>query len=407
MSYQDLLDKMTLAEKVGQMFMLAFSGDRMDEAQVLMEVNLVGAAYISNENVPTPEAAYNLTTTLGEYANNTRLKIPQLLGVDQEGAWSVMYPASTPGPGNMAIGATGDPQMAYRMYEVIGRELRAVGLNTLLAPCADCNANPMNAIIGMRSFGEKPGLVGIMTATAVRGAQASGVVATVKHYPGHGDTTMDSHRGLPIVDRSLDDLNAVELHPFREGVSADVGMVMTAHIIFPALDKTDPATLSAPILRGVLREQMGFDGVILSDSMNMMAMKQNYDSHEAAIRAFNAGVDVLMLAEEHYDHDAKTYLKGHQSLIQAVITAATDGTLSMARVDDAVRRILALKDRFGLQLGSPVPREEALALVGSESHRAVELEVAQGAISVLRNQHDRLPLASDQPFVLIDRKSVV
>src|SRR6185369_7850280 len=176
-----LIPTMTLEEKIGQLFLLAFSGDRLEEARHLMEDRFVGASYISNDNVPNATAAVKLTQTLQGYAAKTRLKIPLLLGVDQEGAWAVMVPDSSPGPGNMALGAARDPALTRAMYGVIATELMAVGLNTLFAPCGDCNSNPDNSIIGMRSFGEKAGLVGTLAAAAVRGAQEKGIVATVKH----------------------------------------------------------------------------------------------------------------------------------------------------------------------------------------------------------------------------------
>ncbi len=190
MNPNQMIQVMTLDEKIGQLFLLAFSGDRVDEARIMMEQHLIGGAYISNDNIPTPEKAYDLCTVLQSYAHNTRLKIPLLLGVDQEGTWSVMTPGSSTGPGNMALGATGDPHSAYEMYRTLGKELAAVGLNTLLAPCADSNSNPTNSIIGMRSFGEPAELVGAMTAAAVKGAREGGVIATVKHFPGHGDTRL-------------------------------------------------------------------------------------------------------------------------------------------------------------------------------------------------------------------------
>ncbi len=405
MDVEKLLGEMTIQEKVGQMFLLAFSGDRLDEARVLMEENMVGAAYISNENVPTPEAAYDLTTKLGQFAGNTRLQLPLMLGVDQEGAWSVMYPGSSPGPGNMAIGATLDPDMAYKMYEVIGKELHSVGLNTLLAPCADCNSNPANSIIGMRSFGEKPGLVGQMTAAAVHGARTGGVIVTPKHFPGHGDTSQDSHRDLPTVARSVEELQAIDLHPFAESVQAGAGMVMTAHIIFSALDPDNPATLSPAILNDVLHDQMGFDGVVLSDSMNMMAMKRHYDPKEAAIQAFLAGVDLLMLAEEHYDHNAEQYLANQQALIGAAIEANAAGTLPTARIDEAVRRVLTLKADAGLTLEPPVAKNEAIEIVGSDAHRHIELDVATAAVSILRNRSSLLPLNATQKILLVNTTS--
>ncbi len=396
-----LLAQMTLEEKIGQMFLLAFAGDRLDEARVLFEQHFVGASYISNDNVPSPQAAVDLVRAVQGYAANTRLKIPLILGVDQEGAWSVMTPGSSPGPGNMALGATGRPEDAYAMYEVMARELRAVGLNTLLAPCADCNSNPHNSIIGMRSFGEKPGLVGQMAAAAVRGAHAGGVIATVKHFPGHGDTTLDSHRGIPTVTRSREDLRSIDLHPFVEGIRAGTDVVMTSHILFPAIDPDNPATLSRAILHDVLRGEMGFDGVIMSDSMNMKSMVANYPAAESAVRAFAAGVDLLMLAEEHYSHDAASYLRNQTVLIEAVRQAVIDGRLPLARVEDAVRRVLTLKHQYGLWHDAPPPVWSARE-VGTPAHAQVELEVSQHAVAVIRDRAGHVPLAPDAHITLVN-----
>ena len=347
MSIESSIQSMSVAEKVGQMFMLAFAAEQLDAARELMRDHLVGGAYIGDENVPTAAAAIELVNTLQGFARETRLGIPLLLGVDQEGTWSVMTAESAMGPGNMAIGATGDPEMAYDMYSVIARETAAVGLNTVLGPVADCNSNPNNSIIGMRSFGEGPEQVAAMTRAAVRGLQENGAVATIKHFPGHGDTRLDSHRGLPTVERSRAELFRIDLHPFAEGIKAGAKAVMTAHIIFSALDAERPATLSPIILGDVLRGELGFEGVIVSDSMNMHSMRLNYDPVEAAIQGFNAGVDLMMLAEEHYDHDAVNYLENQRQLIAAIIRAVEEGRINQARVDDAVRRVLRLKSEAG------------------------------------------------------------
>jgi beta-N-acetylhexosaminidase len=390
------ITQMTLEEKIGQLFLLAFSGQRLDEARVLMEEHLVGACYISNDNVPTPEAALRLTETLQGYAAKTRLKIPLLLGVDQEGAWSVMTPGSAAGPGNMALGATRDPQTAFEMYKVFAEELLAVGLNAVYAPSADCNSNPHNSIIGMRSFGEPPELVGAMTAAAVRGAQEHGLIATIKHFPGHGDTREDSHRGIPRVDRSADELRRIDLYPFAQGIAAGAKMVMTSHILFPAFDPDHPATLSPTILGGVLRGEMGFDGVIITDSMNMQAMKKNYAPDRAVIMAINAGVDLVMLAEEHYNHDAAQYLAQQRSLIAAVKRAAETGELPLSRVDDATRRVLKLKADMYTGTRQPIDT------VGGEVHRTVELRVSRQAVAALRNTAGLIPLAQGQPITVLN-----
>lgn len=400
MNIDTMLKDMSLEEKVGQLFLLAFSGHRLDEARVLMEENLVGAAYISNDNIPNPAAAYNLTGELQGYANKTRLKIPLLLGVDQEGTWSVMTDGSAMGPGNMALGATHEPDMAYRMYEVLAKELSAVGLNVLLAPCADCNSNPHNSIIGMRAFGEFPDKVSAMTTAAVKGTIAGGVIPTVKHFPGHGDTTVDSHRGLSSVARNREELERIDLAPFKAGIEAGVQIVMTAHILFPALDPDNPATISKIILQDVLRGEMGFEGVILTDSMNMHSMKNNYHPHDSAVRAINAGVDLLMLAEEHYDHNAEQYLQQQKALIGAVIQAIQSGQIPMSRVDDAVQRVLRLKAQVADN--QRLSQAEALEIVGSAAHRQVELEAAQKAIVILKDEAHRLPLSADTPVVLVN-----
>ena len=398
MNIESIIASMTTEEKVGQMFMLAFAADQMDEARVLMEEHLVGGAYIGDDNVPSARSAVALCNRLQGFAANTRLGIPLLLGCDQEGTWSVMTAESAMGPGNMALGATGDPQRAYDMYGVIARETSAVGLNVVLGPAADCNSNPRNSIIGMRSFGEKPDLVARMTAAAVRGIQDNGSVATLKHFPGHGDTRLDSHRGLPTVTRNRDALMQIDLQPFAAGIEAGARIVMTSHIIFSALDSERPATLSSIILGDLLRGEMGFDGLIVSDSMNMHSMKRNYDPADAAIQGFNAGVDLMMLAEEHYDHDAAQYLANQRALIRGVIGAVDEGEISAERVDEAVRRVLRLKREAGFST-APMPET---TIVGGDEHRAVELRAARSAISVVRDRKRLLPIDSAAPITVFN-----
>ncbi len=398
MNIPTTIASMTTEEKVGQMFMLAFAADQMDAARALMEEHLVGGAYIGDDNVPTAAAAGALCNKLQSFAANTRLGIPLLLGCDQEGTWSVMTAESAMGPGNMALGATGDPQRAYDMYGVIARETSAVGLNVVLGPAADCNSNPHNSIIGMRSFGEKPELVARMTAAAVRGLQDNGSVATLKHFPGHGDTRLDSHRGLPTVTRNRDELNKIDLKPFAAGIEAGAKIIMTSHIIFSGLDSERPATLSPVILGDLLRGELGFEGMIVSDSMNMHSMKRNYDPADAAIQGFKAGVDLMMLAEEHYDHDAGRYLANQRALIRAVIRAVDEGVISAERVDEALRRVLRLKRDAGFST-APLPES---ASVGGDDHRAIELRAARSAVSVLRNRKRLLPINSAAPITVVN-----
>lgn len=394
MDVDQTLGRMTLDEKVGQLFLLAFEAANIDAAETLFERYFVGGSYLSNDNLPDPAAAAAMTARIQSLAARTRLGLPVLLGADQEGAWSVMYPGSCPGPGNMALGASGDPAQARAMYRVIGEEVRAVGLHATFGPCADCNTNPANAIIGTRSFGEPPELVAAMTEAAVAGVLEAGAIPTLKHYPGHGDTTLDSHRGLPTVERSREELFAVDLLPFARGVAAGAPLVMTAHILFPALDPERPATLSPLILDEILRGEFGFEGAVISDSMNMHSMRTVYDPVEAATQAVNAGVDIVMLAEEHYDHDAD-YLERQVALIEGVKAAVIEGRISQRRLDEAVGRILRLK----ASIAEVQPDPDS---VGANDHQAAELEAARAAVSLLRGGTDLLPLSAGEPPVLVN-----
>jgi beta-N-acetylhexosaminidase len=277
------------------------------------------------------------------------------------------------------------------MYHAMAAELVAVGYNTILAPCADVNSNPANSIIGVRSFGEDPVMVASLVAAAVQGARDAGAITTVKHFPGHGDTSTDTHRGFARVDRNRAELDALDLLPFRAGVEAGVDIVMTSHILYPALDPENPATLSAPILQDLLRDTLHFDGVILSDSMNMGAIRKHYQPDEAAVLAVLAGVDIIMLAEEHYDHDAATYLGKQLAGIRGVIEAVRQGRISEQRVNDAVRRVLTLKAKGGLfEVAEPDPA--VVQSVGNAAHRAIELTAAIAGTCLVRDTGELLPL---------------
>jgi beta-N-acetylhexosaminidase len=382
MDTQKLLDTMSLEEKVGQMFMLAFAGSAPEQAREMLVDRYVGACYISQDNAVTPQQAWDLSAALQQMAGTTPKRIPLILGVDQEGAWGVMVPYSCTGPGNMALGAANDPGMTSQMYRVIGQELSAVGYNTLLAPCVDVNSNPVNVIVGPRSFGEFHERVARHSQAAVLGAHEGGVITTVKHYPGHGDTRQDSHRLLPTVDRTLEELEEIDLQPYREAISAGVDIVMTAHILYPKIDPEYPATMSSKLLEGILRHKLGFRGVILSDSMNMFAIRQNYEPGEAAVLAVMAGVDMIMLAEEHYDHSG-AYLEKQRATIDGILNGVRSGRIPMARIDQAVSRILDLKARSGL-----FERKQdraAVAMVGSAANRAIESRSAELGVTLVRD----------------------
>ncbi len=401
MNINALLNKMSLEEKVGQMFMLAFAGKRLDEVKTLIQSHFIGACYISQANAETPQEAIEISNQLQEYARTSGKGIPLILGVDQEGAWGVLVPYSTTGPGNLGLGATADPNCTRRIYQILGREMTAVGYNTLLCPCADVNSNPTNPIIGMRSFGEDPREVSEHVAAAVAGAHDGGAITTAKHFPGHGDTSTDSHRGLPRVERSRQALYEIDLPPFRAAVQAGVDIIMTSHILFPALDSQYPATLSPFILQELLREEMGFKGVVLSDSMNMGAIRKNYSPNESAILAVLAGVDMIMLAEEHYDHDPAAYIEKQLICVHGVLDAVRKGRIPPARIDQAVRRILELKDRYRLFERQSVPLSNA-EIVGQPEHRQIESEIAEQSVTLVRDQRKLIPLPPHSQVALVN-----
>lgn len=387
----DVLARMSLEQKVGQMFMLAFAGPTPADAAVLIREHYVGACYMSNDNFTDPAQAAGLAGALQALAQDST-GVPLLLGADQEGAWAVLTPYSCPGPGNMGLGAASSDDLTHAMYHVFGEEIRAVGLDIDLAPSADVNTNPDNPIIGMRSFGEQPDLVARHVRAAIAGLHDAGVGSTAKHFPGHGDTAADSHRGLAAVDRPRSSLEKQELPPFLAAVRAGVDVVMTSHIIFTSLDRTWPATLSPAILTGLLRTEWGFQGVILTDSFNMGAVRRSFDPGDAVVQAVRAGADMILLAEERYGSEPGRYLEAQIALIRRLLSAVSRGEVEPSRIDDAVVRILRLKQRYTHVARSASAPGEVARTVGSPEHRDVERRACEAAVVLVQNGRGRVPL---------------
>ncbi|MCK5153622.1 MAG: hypothetical protein KAQ93_04625 [Spirochaetales bacterium] len=365
-----IIDKMTLDYKVGQLFLLAYPGKDPESIKPLIDKYGISGCYISQDNAETFFEAERTSKKLQEMGSQTPHKIPLLLGVDQEGAWGVLVPESHTGPGNLALGAVADKDEVSRMYEIIGREMLSVGYNALLGPCADVNSDPNSPIIGTRSFGEFPDLVASCVKQAVSGAVETGIITTLKHFPGHGATSGDTHREIPKVDKSLKDLLETDLKPFAAGIRAGADMVMTSHILYPRIDPENPATMSALILKKLLRKQLGFSGVILSDSMNMGAIRKFYDPAESTLLALKAGVDLVMLSEEHYDHSSD-YLPKQIASLETVKNAILDGRLSMEEVDEKLFRILSMKlNRMKIKT-SPLNKEDLVGFERKESEIAL------------------------------------
>ena len=366
-------------KKVGQMFLLAFSGQNAETVLPFIEERGIGGLYLSNENLGSPEEAAILLNTLQAASLSGLAGLPLLTAGDQEGAWGVMVPYSSTGPGNMALGAA-PVEHTEAMYTVFSEEISSVGMFCDLSPVADVNSNPNNPIIGTRSFGEDADKVADRVRAAVRGLHAHNVIATAKHFPGHGNTDSDSHSGLPKVSRTLEEIESIDLLPFKAAVEEGVDMVMTAHIIYEALDPDNPSTLSKKILTGYLREKLGFEGVIITDSFNMWAIQKNYDPGEAAIQAILAGADMIMLAEERYGEDVGDYKKSQTALIDRIEKAVMEGEIPMERINESYERLKSLKEKFNLTERLPIDVAKAVKTVGKDKNKAIAVKAAEAAL---------------------------
>ena len=308
-------------------------------------------------------------------------KLPLLVASDFEFGVGMRIHGATRFPRAMAFGAAGDPELVRRAAELTGREARALGVHVNFAPVADVNNNPRNPVINTRSFGEDPGRVGTMVRAAVEGLQAGGVVATLKHFPGHGDTDIDTHLGLATVPHDRARLDRVELAPFRDGIAAGAGGAMVAHVEMPALDPTPgPATFSAPIISGLLRRELGFGGVIYTDSLLMDAVNAMVDSGEATVRALEAGADVAL--------DPLDARAAHA----AAMAAVASGRLTRARLEASVRRVLTDKARLGLHLQRVVDLDEVMAAVGTKAGADTARAAAERSLTLVRDDRSVVPL---------------
>ena len=318
------------------------------------------------------------------------LGIVPLISVDQEGGLVDRFRFSdmSLSPGPMALAATGSTEATFQAHEIMGRELKSLGMHVDFAPCLDVNVNPLNPIIGVRSFGEDPKSVAEHGKAAIRGLRQGGVASTAKHFPGHGDTSSDSHIDLPTVGHARERLEAVELLPFRAAVEEKVEMIMTAHVTFPAIDDTPglPATLSSLTLTKLLREEMGYEGIIVTDSMAMKAVADNFGVADGAVRSIQAGAD-LILACGPFENQLTT--------VQGIIAAVEDGRLSEARLDESVTRILELKRRYHF-----LPEKSASYDV--EAHRQSMTALVNRTITLVQDPQQLLPLSGKTLVLMPD-----
>ncbi len=376
----------SLEEIAGQRLLLAFQGkDRIPDefAEALRRYRPAGITLFRSFNIDTPAQVRRLTGMLQEAARQAGL--PRLLiAVDQEGGQLMAIgKGTTQLPGNMALGATGDPLLARAAGQVLGTELRAMGVHINYAPCCDVNINPHNPVIGIRSFGEDSEQVSALAAAMIDGIQSCSVAATAKHFPGHGDTAGDSHHGLPTLPHDLERLWRVELPPFAAAVHAGAKMIMTGHLALPAIDgpQAPPATLSPAVLKGLLREQLGFEGVIITDAMDMHAIPQGQALGRNAVRAVEAGADLLLVMADPAD----------QSCIFEALVDALRGRADASRDwGPSLGRIAALREWLIDQPPAP-----DLDVVGCAAHQAIADEIARRSVTLVRDEVRLLPLRLD------------
>jgi beta-glucosidase-like glycosyl hydrolase len=377
----ETLKKMTLEEKIGQMLVPTMSSVFMNQEsdsfqQIKKNVTefQVGGLHAFGGD---PAALALLTNRMQEAA-----KVPLLMTADLEGGAGYQLRGATRLPRAMAIGATADERLASDAGKITAIEGRALGIHINFYPVVDVNNNPRNPIVNIRSFGEDVSLVSAMAAAYIRGAQDNGQLATAKHFPGHGDTSQDSHLELAVVDVDWDRLNRIELPPFRAAVKGGVAAVMTAHIALPQIepDKGLPATLSPKIITDILRKDIGFDGLVFTDAMDMRGVSAHYEPGEAALRAVNAGADIILFPVDL------------EKSFNAIKHAAQSGQLSLSRIETSARRILAAKARLGLHRNRLVDLNKLDTIVGSAEHQQKARSIIEQAITLVRDQKHTLPL---------------
>ena len=320
---------------------------------------------------------FDIATKLN--ALQRRSRVPLLVSADLEWGAGMRVVGGTSFPHIMAVGATGDPHDAYTIAAAAASEGRAVGIHINFAPDADVNNNPANPIINTRSFGEDPRAVSRLVREYVRGLHEYGMLATIKHFPGHGDTQTDSHIGLPVIGAGYPRLDSLELVPVRAGIAAGADVVMSAHIAFPALTgSNDPGTMSAAVLTGLLRDSLHFRGLVVTDALDMGAIVTAYGAGEAAVRAFLAGSDLLLIPADP------------DSAVNAMAAAVESGRIARARLDQSVRRLLDIKQRLGLFGRRTVPLDSIMLVVGGKRWQDAANDLAVRALTLVRDAGGRL-----------------
>ncbi|MFF0395458.1 glycoside hydrolase family 3 protein [Streptomyces sp. NPDC005248] len=399
---KQLISRMSLEEKVGQLFVMRVYGHSATEpdqadidanlteigvrtaAELIAKYHVGGIIYFAwAHNTRDPHQIADLSNGIQRAGLAGPTPLPLLISTDQEhGIVCRVGEPATLMPGAMALGAGGSSSDARRAGKIAGTELAAIGINQNYAPDADVNVNPANPVIGVRSFGADPQAVAAMVTAQVKGYQVAGVASTAKHFPGHGDTNTDSHTGLPYIHHTREQWAELDSPPFRAAIAAGIDAIMTAHIVVPALDPAeDPATLSRPILTGILREELGYDGVVVTDSLGMEGVRTKYGDERVPVLALQAGVDQLLNPPDL----AVSW--------NALLAAVKSGEISEARIEESILRILRLKMKLGLFDDPFVTHRGVDRVVGTRAHLAAADRIAEHTTTLLTNDGALLPLS--------------
>ena len=443
-SAEEILSGMTLDEKISQMIIPAIRTwdeenvtdlSAVPELAEALQEHQYGGILLYGSNVSGTEQLTRLIADL--QANNAAIDgvsthIPYLMPVDEEGGIVTRVTSGTRMTGNMAIGATGDAaeENARIVGDVIGEELAALGFNTDFAPVIDVNNNAANPVIGTRSFSDDPQMVSDLGIAYAQGLGDNEIIATYKHYPGHGDTGTDSHIGTPSIEKTYDQIKELELVPFKEAIDNGADLIMTAHITFPLIDEEVvfgdgetkgyyPATMSKKMISDILRGDLGFDGVVVADALEMEAIQSaglvpgEKDSVEyqanIAVQVILADTDILLVPLDMTNEDAVTF---YDEYIETLKARVEDGTIPEEQIDDSVLRILKLKEKYKILDADPsgvdvdAKVEHALQVVGSDEHHEAEMNIAMQAITMLKNEGPVLPVdGTGKKIVFVGRQA--
>ena len=333
------IDNMTLDEKIGQLITVGIEGYNLDDnAKDLIQSKKVGGIILFKNNVNDSNQLLQLINSIKE--TNSTNKIPIFISVDEEGGRVNRFPKEIKAlPSNKIVGNKNDSNLAYDIGKDIGYALSSFGYNMDFAPVLDINSNPNNTVIGDRAFSSDKNIVANLGANEIKGFKSSNVICVAKHFPGHGDTATDSHYSLPIINKTIQQLQELEFVPFKKAIEEKVPAIMVSHILLPNVDNTNPASMSKVIITDILRKDLKFDGVVVSDDMTMGAITNDYDISEACIKAINAGTDLLLVCHG-YDNEVK--------VINSIKEAVNNKIISMDRIDESVYRILYLKENYKL-----------------------------------------------------------